>query len=696
MAQNISRVITFYSYKGGVGRSMALANIGIQLAKWNYKVLLIDWDLEAPGLENYFKSFIDLTEIKTKPGLVDLLKLKIDTSIQRIEEIPWKEYVTLIEVNNVSNLHLITAGKRDENYVENVREFDYINFYKKFDGGEYLEHLREFWLDNYDFILIDSRTGLTDSSGICSIHMPDILILLFTPNEQSFYGTKDVSKKAIEGQKEIIYDRFQLRTLPIPCRIENAETILLEEWMNKISNESEEMFQWLPKTDVNEYIISPAQIINQLKVPYKTIYSFGENLAIDDAKANDPSELAYIYQTISALIANDLQDAHLLIDSRDSLIKKVKGEYITDTTELLQQVRAEKKYKEEIETILRTKIDQEKQLEATYRNRKAKGITYSILGGISLAVTILLFIFFLKPTTESSGIIKKPEDSLSQSMATAFVKQYNDYSSDKYDVPYNINLLKQYYLLKKTYQDSLQTIRGQIETTIAYRFHDLVDSFYIALRKNPDSVQRYLADTINWSAKYYNKQSLQNWFNRLSSYKFVNTFIDSTFNLTSDSLGLKATYVETGNVLLDNYVREYKSFKSIDTLKFNYTFKINSFRYKIIDSVPLRTTIEIFVCNTKNTGIYRSVNKMVSALKADTRFNVITRNNFVSSTDPNSPYYITSNQIRYNGSDELRLAKDIQGIIKKTEVPVELVPARNPSPNYLSVFICDEAIEMKK
>src|SRR5437016_14580170 len=55
------RIITFYSFKGGTGRSMAIANVGHVLASSNLtrpKILLIDWDLEAPGLHRYlWRSF---------------------------------------------------------------------------------------------------------------------------------------------------------------------------------------------------------------------------------------------------------------------------------------------------------------------------------------------------------------------------------------------------------------------------------------------------------------------------------------------------------------------------------------------------------------------------------------------------------------------------------------------------------------
>ena len=44
------RIVTFYSYKGGTGRSMALANVAWILASNGTRVLTIDWDLEAPGL----------------------------------------------------------------------------------------------------------------------------------------------------------------------------------------------------------------------------------------------------------------------------------------------------------------------------------------------------------------------------------------------------------------------------------------------------------------------------------------------------------------------------------------------------------------------------------------------------------------------------------------------------------------------
>lgn len=52
------RIITFYSYKGRTGRTMLLANTAWILASAGKRVLAIDWNLEAPGLHQYFHPFL--------------------------------------------------------------------------------------------------------------------------------------------------------------------------------------------------------------------------------------------------------------------------------------------------------------------------------------------------------------------------------------------------------------------------------------------------------------------------------------------------------------------------------------------------------------------------------------------------------------------------------------------------------------
>ena len=82
---DVGKIVSFYSFKGGTGRSMALANIACLLATKavNLPVLMIDWDLEAPGLHRYFEEYIEDSHGSSSkmneqvsfddfPGLLDL------------------------------------------------------------------------------------------------------------------------------------------------------------------------------------------------------------------------------------------------------------------------------------------------------------------------------------------------------------------------------------------------------------------------------------------------------------------------------------------------------------------------------------------------------------------------------------------------------------------------------------------------
>jgi hypothetical protein len=67
-------IYTFYSFKGGVGRSMALANVARYLSLQGLDVIMVDWDLEAPGLEEFFFDTPgDVEGARAHPGLLDTL-----------------------------------------------------------------------------------------------------------------------------------------------------------------------------------------------------------------------------------------------------------------------------------------------------------------------------------------------------------------------------------------------------------------------------------------------------------------------------------------------------------------------------------------------------------------------------------------------------------------------------------------------
>ena len=73
-------IYTVYSFKGGVGRSMALANLAECFREKGLRTVMIDWDLEAPGLESYFypANSKEIVAVQSHDGLIDLLQLYKD------------------------------------------------------------------------------------------------------------------------------------------------------------------------------------------------------------------------------------------------------------------------------------------------------------------------------------------------------------------------------------------------------------------------------------------------------------------------------------------------------------------------------------------------------------------------------------------------------------------------------------------
>ena len=90
-------IVTFYSYKGGVGRSFCLANVAVQLARWGNRVLCVDFDLDAPGLHEYFKPYISSLQ---DGGLVEVITGDAD----------WVDVAEPVSIPDAENLTLLAAG----------------------------------------------------------------------------------------------------------------------------------------------------------------------------------------------------------------------------------------------------------------------------------------------------------------------------------------------------------------------------------------------------------------------------------------------------------------------------------------------------------------------------------------------------------------------------------------------------------
>jgi cellulose biosynthesis protein BcsQ len=298
-------IITFYSYKGGTGRTMALANIAVLLAGRGHRVLAVDFDLEAPGLWRYFSGFHD--HLDQQPGLIDLLTARASPLGRDAD---WRDYVTHVPVKS-GGLTLMTSGQLGEEYPSRVLGFGWTEFFQNANGGEFLEKLRLQWRDEYDFTLIDSRTGVTDSGGICTIMLPDMIIPVFVSNYQSIDGAVEVITRAQAGRKRLAYDRPPAVILPIFSRFEGrAEYQTAQQWLNIAADRVRPFYSdWLPSRSG----LNPRRALERTKLPYVTYFSFGEQLPGLIDSTSDPESLGYALNTVSLLIEQRLENAELIL-----------------------------------------------------------------------------------------------------------------------------------------------------------------------------------------------------------------------------------------------------------------------------------------------------------------------------------------------------------------------------------------------
>ena len=68
-------IVTFYSYKGGTGRTMAMVNVAMELIAQGSSVLMVDFDLEAPGLDTFCKRKL----AGDSKGVIDFVDAYLDS-----------------------------------------------------------------------------------------------------------------------------------------------------------------------------------------------------------------------------------------------------------------------------------------------------------------------------------------------------------------------------------------------------------------------------------------------------------------------------------------------------------------------------------------------------------------------------------------------------------------------------------------
>ena len=193
------RTVAFYSYKGGTGRTLALANIARFAARAGKKVLAIDMDLEAPGLA--YKLVLREQGPFRNRGLVGSL---LDTIQQGEVPADIGAYVVdavvspkLGPVESVPGgwLKLVPAGVAPSpNYFGDLRALALDQRVQSGAAADVLHRLFEKLREELDpdLVLIDSRTGITNTNTLVLSELADAVFAFFLDLPEQTEGVRMV------------------------------------------------------------------------------------------------------------------------------------------------------------------------------------------------------------------------------------------------------------------------------------------------------------------------------------------------------------------------------------------------------------------------------------------------------------------------------------------------------------------------
>lgn len=249
--------------------------------------------------------------------------------------------------DNISSIWLLPSGSFASGYADLVHKFSWNTFFVEQRGGEILERWRSEWKEEYDFVLLDSRTGITDTGGVCTALLPDFLVIVFTPNRASLEGSIAVAQEAQQVRAKLAVPRHRLTVLPLASRFDGrAEIPVATSWLELFSTELKPFYEdWLPLR------FAPRQIVELTKIPYVTKFSFGEPLPVLIQSVTDPDSPGFYLANAARLLTSDFRDAGRIIDpsapeplSAAEKVRTLMAKLPVDETELhrlLRQVEEE-------------------------------------------------------------------------------------------------------------------------------------------------------------------------------------------------------------------------------------------------------------------------------------------------------------------------------------------------------------------
>ncbi len=178
--------VTLFGIKGGVGRSTALAIWSWYLAKQGKKVLVIDLDLESPGIGQILLPQERLADF----GVVDWL---VEEAVGQADEWLLRDMVAtspLSESTEGAIRVVSAAGGKEQDYIAKLSRvyMDINQDGKILDFAHRLSNLLQQLeaQENPDIVLLDSRAGIHDIAAIAITRLTNMAFLFAVNTPQTW------------------------------------------------------------------------------------------------------------------------------------------------------------------------------------------------------------------------------------------------------------------------------------------------------------------------------------------------------------------------------------------------------------------------------------------------------------------------------------------------------------------------------
>lgn len=265
---------------------MALANVAWILATNGLRVLAVDWDLESPGLHRYFHPFLVDKQLRESPGVIDAVR-DYAAGTAQIERYvcPLRGY----EFPGSGRLELMPAGRQVSAYSTSVSAFNWNAFYEHLGGWSFVEAFAADMRERYDYVLIDSRAGLSDHAGICTVQLPEAVVCCFTMSTQSIEGAAAAATSIVEQSARA---GRGVRIVPAAMRVEEGEPRRLDRGREYARQRFAVAVPGLDGAGGERH--AP-----MVEIPYKVFYAYEEVLAAFGDAPGEAGSLLAAYERLA-------------------------------------------------------------------------------------------------------------------------------------------------------------------------------------------------------------------------------------------------------------------------------------------------------------------------------------------------------------------------------------------------------------